>query len=67
MPSISYQPMLDAALPTTANSKHVGVGLAPHLLADGDSAIPPLSSVSYSKKRANEFKFSRDGNQKLIV
>jgi len=65
MPSISYQPILDAAL--ADYSKQVGIDLATHPLADSlRSCGSPDDVLKLLENKTNEFKDFRDENRKLF-
>ncbi|KAH9170206.1 hypothetical protein EDB89DRAFT_2190822 [Lactarius sanguifluus] len=65
MPSISFQPILDAALADYI--KQVGIDLATHPLADSfRSCASPDDTLKLLKNKANQFKDFRDGNRKLL-
>jgi hypothetical protein len=54
MPSISFQPILDAAL--ADYSKRLGIDLELPIPFDFDSAVQPMTSLSYSKTRPRNSK-----------
>ena len=65
MPSISFQPILDAAL--ADYRKQVGTDLATHPLSDTlRSCGSPDDVLKLIENKANEFKEFRDGNRKLL-
>ncbi|KAH8987199.1 hypothetical protein EDB92DRAFT_1153677 [Lactarius akahatsu] len=65
MPSISFQPILDAAL--ADYSKQVGIDLDTHPLADSfRSCASPDDVLKLLENKANQFKDFRDGNRKLL-
>ncbi len=65
MPSISFQPILDAAL--ADYSKQVGIDLSNYPLADSlRSCGSPDDVLKLLEDKANEFKDFRDGNRKLL-
>ncbi len=65
MSSISFQPILDAAL--ADYNKQVGIDLATHPLADGlRSCGSPDDVLKLLEDKANEFKDFRDRNRKLL-
>ena len=65
MPSMSFQPILDAAL--ADYTKQVGIDLATHPLADSlRSCSSPDDVLKLLEDKANQFKDFRDGNRKLL-
>ncbi|KAH9034463.1 hypothetical protein EDB85DRAFT_2088272 [Lactarius pseudohatsudake] len=65
MPSISFKPILDAAL--TDYTNHVGIDLAKYPLADAlRSCDSPDDVLKILEDNANKFKDFRDGNRKLL-
>ncbi|KAI9455686.1 hypothetical protein BJY52DRAFT_1213204, partial [Lactarius psammicola] len=66
MPSISLQPILDAAL---ANyTKQIGIDLTTHPLAESvRSCDSPDDVLKLLEDKANQFKDFRDGNRKLLT
>ena len=65
MPTMSFQPILDAAL--ADYSKQIGLDLATHPLADSlRSCGSPDDVLKLLEDKANQFKDFRDGNRKLI-
>ncbi len=65
MPTVSFQPILDAALADYTNQ--IGIDLANHPLADGlRSCGSPDDVLKLLEDKANQFKDFRDGNRKLL-
>ncbi|KAF8265889.1 hypothetical protein EI94DRAFT_265134 [Lactarius quietus] len=66
MPSISFQPILDAAL--ADYSKQVGIDLATSPLTDSlRSCGSPDDVLALLEDRTKEFKDFRDGNRKILT
>jgi len=65
MPTVSFQPILDAALADYTNQ--IGIDLVNHPLAD---SLRPCGSpddvLKLLEDKANQFKDFRDGNRKLL-
>ena len=65
MPTLSFQPILDAALADYA--KQIGIDLANHPFADSlRSCGSPDDVLKLLEDKANQFKHFRDGNRKLL-
>jgi hypothetical protein len=65
MPSMSFQPILDAAFADYA--KQTGIDLAKHPSSDRLQAChSPDDVLKLLEEKANEFKDYREGNRKLI-
>ena len=67
MPSMSFQPILEAAL--ADYTKQLGINLATYPIADSLSLQlcgSPDDVLKLLEDKANEFKTFRDGNRKLI-
>ena len=65
MPSMSFQPILDAAL--ADYTKQLGINLATYPIADSLQLCgSPDGVLKLLEDKANEFKTFRDGNRKLI-